>query len=406
MNNNATNHSPHGSGNTSPSDVDDNILTSTALSERESPNLSHTSDCREDHQQTIPRTDIGGYFVDAGILLGRGAFAEVYQAVKVIPLTTSAKEYQYNKELAITQHVQGISFTIIQLLDHREIDPSNRVNLSGGLHNSQILPCFTQLIHAVQTLHHRGVAHLDIKPENILVTSNDRIVLCDFGLSVMLSDGPAYGARGSFAYSSPENVATYFRHQNGLASLGYDGLKADVWSCGIVLFVFLYGCTPWDVAYGPESLEYRRYVSAGSHPPIRPWNNMASAFRTLFHGILNPSPTERWSSDQLQEYMTSRLGCRFNEFEILVLDNFEQPIMGHGFGNLVRNAHGIVTFQLTPFRQKAVSGFFTRGVANGAREVADALPAMLPGLLSGALIFKWASDQYAANCRKNPADFE
>ena len=33
---------------------------------------------------------------------------------------------------------------------------------------------------------------------------------------------------------------------------------------------------------------------------------------------------------------------------------------GHGFGGLVRNAHGIVSFQLTPFRQKAVQGFLTR----------------------------------------------
>ncbi|EGD79895.1 hypothetical protein PTSG_10179 [Salpingoeca rosetta] len=77
----------------------------------------------------------------------------------------------------------------------------------------------------------------------------------------------------------------------------------------------------------------------------------------------------------------------------------------HGFGSLVRNAHGLVTFQLTPFRQKAVSGFLTRGVANGAKEAADALPTMLPGLLAGALIFKWGKDQFAANQRKNPEDF-
>ena len=120
--------------------------------------------------------------------------------------------------------------------------------------------------------------------QNVLVTAHNRVVLCDFGLSVMLADGLAFGARGSLAYAAPENVAIHFLRQRGFTAPGYDGVKADVWSLGIVLFVFLYGCTPWDVAYETECADYRRYTSASGHPAVAPWNNMASAFKTLFHG--------------------------------------------------------------------------------------------------------------------------
>eukprot|EP00056_Hartaetosiga_gracilis_P002350 m.52820 g.52820 ORF g.52820 m.52820 type:complete len:148 (+) comp11016_c0_seq3:907-1350(+) len=117
------------------------------------------------------------------------------------------------------------------------------------------------------------------------------LVLCDFGLSVMSTDGRAHGARGSASYAAPENVIASFKNNNEgdssddeyLEGEGYDGAKADVWSCGIVLFVFLYGCTPWDVAH-VSCQEYNNYISTGLHPPVKPWNKMAHNFRTLFHG--------------------------------------------------------------------------------------------------------------------------
>eukprot|EP00055_Hartaetosiga_balthica_P018725 m.135248 g.135248 ORF g.135248 m.135248 type:complete len:84 (+) comp9878_c0_seq1:55-306(+) len=79
--------------------------------------------------------------------------------------------------------------------------------------------------------------------------------------------------------------------------------------------------------------------------------------------------------------------------------------MAHGFGHLYKGAKGVITFQLSPFRQKAVGSFFTTGVVSGIKYAAQELPPMLPAMISGAFLFKWASDNFAQNLRKNPADY-
>eukprot|EP00056_Hartaetosiga_gracilis_P016272 m.4542 g.4542 ORF g.4542 m.4542 type:complete len:84 (+) comp3915_c0_seq1:147-398(+) len=79
--------------------------------------------------------------------------------------------------------------------------------------------------------------------------------------------------------------------------------------------------------------------------------------------------------------------------------------MGHGFGNLYRGAKGVITFQLSPFRQKAVGSFFTTGLISGVKITAKELPPMLPAFLGGAFLFNWASETFEQNQRKNPADY-
>lgn len=82
------------------------------------------------------------------------------------------------------------------------------------------------LINAIQYLHEIGIAHCDIKPDNVLIDENFSAKLCDFGFSkkiTNLSDPTRWGTVG---FNAPELYRYEF----------VDFIKADIWSLGITLY--------------------------------------------------------------------------------------------------------------------------------------------------------------------------
>jgi serine/threonine protein kinase len=118
---------------------------------------------------------------------------------------------------------------------------------SGGelisiLGQSTPLPCpvrnqiICQLLTALAFLHANGVAHRDIKPDNILLDADKNVKLGDFGFSRRVNgDLLMQTPCGSPDYVAPEI----------LLGKDYDGLKADIWSVGVVLFALETGRLPW-----------------------------------------------------------------------------------------------------------------------------------------------------------------
>ncbi|CAN0838420.1 CBL-interacting serine/threonine-protein kinase 6 [Linum grandiflorum] len=98
---------------------------------------------------------------------------------------------------------------------------------------------FQQLISAIDFCHSRGVYHRDLKPENLLLDEEGNLKVTDFGLSAfaehLKQDGLLHTTCGTPAYVAPEVIG----------KKGYDGAKADLWSCGVILFVLLAGFLPF-----------------------------------------------------------------------------------------------------------------------------------------------------------------
>ncbi|KAK1316738.1 CBL-interacting serine/threonine-protein kinase 25 [Acorus calamus] len=166
-----------------------------------------------------------------GRLLGKGTFAKVYQAKNIITGESVAikviNKEQVKKQDLLRHGPRRRRRTLLQ-------DSS-----SGRLPEPLARRYFQQLISAVHFCHGRGVSHRDIKPENLLLDEAGDLKVSDFGLSALpeqlRQDGLLHTQCGSPAYVAPEV----------LRKRGYDGPKADMWSCGVVLFVLLAGFLPF-----------------------------------------------------------------------------------------------------------------------------------------------------------------
>ncbi|XP_043270166.1 serine/threonine-protein kinase BRSK2 isoform X2 [Venturia canescens] len=96
---------------------------------------------------------------------------------------------------------------------------------------------FRQIISALDFCHSHSICHRDLKPENLLLDEKNNIKVADFGMASLQPAGSMLETScGSPHYACPEVI----RGEK------YDGRKADVWSCGVILYALLVGALPFD----------------------------------------------------------------------------------------------------------------------------------------------------------------
>ena len=97
----------------------------------------------------------------------------------------------------------------------------------GGLPEATARRYFRQILLAMAYCHARGVAHRDMKLENLLLTADKKTCkVADFGLAKNLTQGAARTIIGTARYVAPEM----------LTGQEYDAFKTDMWACGVCLF--------------------------------------------------------------------------------------------------------------------------------------------------------------------------
>jgi len=110
-------------------------------------------------------------------------------------------------------------------------------------------------------VHTKGFVHLDLKPENILITKHLEVKIADFGLSASSYGEDGLGnfnlrRAGSQPYWSPELALNY----------EYNGVKADLYALGIILFIMVFGCRPFREAKMDDPLFHQLLIN-----PLQFW---------------------------------------------------------------------------------------------------------------------------------------
>eukprot|EP00668_Euglena_longa_P034531 GGOE01044352.1.p1 GENE.GGOE01044352.1~~GGOE01044352.1.p1 ORF type:complete len:631 (+),score=218.29 GGOE01044352.1:76-1968(+) len=126
-----------------------------------------------------------------------------------------------------------VSGGVIMSLDEKGFgDPKTRLS------ETQAKLVMAQIVDGLIYLHSHKVIHRDINPDNILITEDNQVKICDFGVSKILNSEEDFlqNNQGTMLFYPPEAC-------RGQAK--FSGTFADVWALGVTLFAYIYARTPF-----------------------------------------------------------------------------------------------------------------------------------------------------------------
>jgi serine/threonine protein kinase len=262
---------------------------------------------------TLPKIKFGDVY-DLEKKLRKGSYATVWEcihkqskekfAVKVIQrenLEPKDDEAVLN-EVAVMQSLIGNKY-VVQLLDFYE-EPNNFYIVMEFMHGGDVFDRVTAktsytekdardlafiLLKAVKSMHISGVAHRDIKPQNLLLECGQddaRIKIADFGFARRVHTPESLTSRvGTPTFVAPEI----------LKNVPHDE-RVDLWSIGVVIFVLLVGYPPFLEENQSELFHKIRNGEWEFHTPD--WRHISDDAMSMIRGLLTVDPKERWTLDE------------------------------------------------------------------------------------------------------------
>lgn len=170
-----------------------------------------------------------------------------------------------------------------------------RICTAGRFSEDEARYFFQQLISGVSYCHFMQICHRDLKLENTLLDGNPapRLKICDFGYSKssLLHSRPK-STVGTPAYIAPEV----------LSRREYDGKLADVWSCGVTLYVMLVGAYPFEDPDDPKNFRKTigRIVSVQYKIPEHV--HISQDCKQLLSRIFVPNPIKRITISEIKKH--------------------------------------------------------------------------------------------------------
>jgi serine/threonine protein kinase len=185
------------------------------------------------------------------ILLNESPNSSIYQYNNTIKKVIHGKEF-YDRELSALKKLSHPYIISIERVHRSSIvmkyyprgDMYYYIN--KGLPEYVVQHYAKQLIEALVHCHSCGVSHRDVKLDNLLLTDEWNIKLCDFGLSTTKEIEDTYC--GTADYAPPEV----------LAHIPYNPMLADTWSYGVTVYAMLMAMLPWNGWSG--SVQGREFI--------------------------------------------------------------------------------------------------------------------------------------------------
>ncbi|KAM7216647.1 Protein kinase-like domain containing protein [Rhypophila decipiens] len=309
------------------------------------------------------------------LMVRKGSPGELYAVKEFRGKSSSETKEEYEKKIkseftvAKSLHHPNIVETIRLCTDHGRWNHVmeycsegdlyglvNRKYLNKDDREKDRLCLFKQLIQGVNYLHTNGIAHRDIKLENLLITSDSKLKITDFGVSEVFSGSHpglresggvcgrnmgeirrcAPGICGSEPYIAPEVL----KKQGD-----YDPRGLDVWSSAIVMINLIFGAplwaradaeaktkphvnyvalvkgwAKWDEKHADLSPE-ERVLTDGDYPKVKAFDVCVKppALRRVLLQMLNPDPDKRIS---INEVLNNRW---VKQIECCQLESYDDP---------------------------------------------------------------------------------
>ena len=251
-----------------------------------------------------------------GHVLGTGAFSTVRLgiqrsssrrfALKLVDKERSAAD-AVALEVKMLRRV-GMHRNVVGLIDYFELartwvlvlelvsggEVFDRICSQGPYSELEAAQILWQVTEALEHIHSVGVAHRDVKPENLLLvdgTDGASVKLCDFGLSCELdASGEQSTAKlhGTVAYMAPE----YLREEA-------HGAAVDMWALGVVLYILLSGRHPFDLEGEADDPELSTRIKAGRWAFGHATQCVSDPAKEIVRLLLAPSPSDRPTAAQL-----------------------------------------------------------------------------------------------------------
>ena len=152
---------------------------------------------------------------------------------------------------------------------------------------------FLQIMSALEYCHNNGICHRDLKPENLLYLNEgseyeNPIKVIDFGLSQVISPDRKLKTKvGTAYYVSPEILRGSYTE------------KCDIWSAGVILYIFLSGSPPFN---GPNDSDIFQKIAEMKYDfPEKKWQNISNEAKDLISHMIAPE-NERYNARQVLDH--------------------------------------------------------------------------------------------------------
>ncbi len=176
----------------------------------------------------------------------------------------------------------GIHYIVMEYVEG--ITLKTYIEKKGQLNYKEALSIAIQVGRGIQAAHAKNIIHRDIKPQNIIISTDGKVKVTDFGIARAVSENTIHSdVMGSVHYASPEQARN-----------GYVSNKSDIYSLGIVMYEMVTGRVPFD---GDSTVAVAiQHLQDEMVPPSTYAQNLPISLEKIIQKCTQKSPDRRYDS--------------------------------------------------------------------------------------------------------------